>query len=207
MIKKSLLFTVFALTGLIGSGIALAQPPSGPPSFFITATGSGNGADLGGLTGADAICQSQADAAGLEKTFHAYLSTQGSNAVNARDRIGEGPWFNVNGYRVAASVDDLHSANHRVNADTGLSATGNKIPWTGFSPNLHDVLTGSQEDGTAYPESEDMTCNNWTSNDEGKARVGHHDFPNWNSAHDSQNCSRQGLINFGGDGLLYCFAL
>ncbi len=207
MNKKSLILAVLALTGVVSSATTLAQPPSGETSFFITATGSGNGADLGGLAGADAICQSQADAAGLDKTFHAYLSTQGRNAVNARDRIGEGPWFNANGYRVAASVDDLHSPNHRINGDTGLTATGNKVPATGSSPNRHDILTGSQVDGTAYPAGEDMTCSNWTSSDEGKARVGHHDFANYNSAHDSRGCSGPALVSSGGDGLFYCFAL
>ena len=187
MNKKSLILATLVLSGVIGSASTIAQPPSGPTSFFITATGSGNGADLGGLAGADAICQSQADAAGLDRTFHAYLSTQGSNAVDARDRIGEGPWFNA--------------------AGSGLTATGNRIPGTGFSPNRHDVLTGSQADGTAYPAGEDMTCSNWTSDDEGAARVGHHDWPNFNSAHNSQGCSQQALINTGGDGLFYCFAL
>lgn len=207
MNKKMLILASIALTGMIGSATTIAQPPTGDPSFFITATGSGNGADLGGLAGADAICQSQADAAGIDRTFRAYLSTQGANAVNARDRIGEGPWFNVQGYRVAQSVDDLHSINHRVSSGSGLTATGNQIPGTGFSPNRHDVLTGSQQDGTAYPAGEDMTCSNWTSSDEGTARVGHHDWPNFNSAHNSQGCSQQALINTGGDGLFYCFAL
>lgn len=207
MNKKSLILAALALTGVVSSASTLAQPPSGPTSFFITAAGSGDEADLGGLAGADAICQSQADAAGLDSTFRAYLSTQGPNGVDARDRIGEGPWFNSNGYRVAANVDDLHSANHRITGGTGLTATGNQIPGTGFSPNRHDILTGSQADGTAYPDGDDMTCSNWTSNDEGTARVGHHDFPNWNSAHNSQGCSQQALINTGGYGLFYCFAL
>jgi hypothetical protein len=207
MNKKTLLLAALALTGIIGSAATVAQPPTGPVSFFVTAVGSGNGADLGGLAGADAICQSQADAAGIDRTFRAYLSTQGPNAVNARDRIGEGPWFNANGYRIAANVDDLHSLNHRLGPLTALTAIGERIPGTGFAPNRHDILTGSQADGTAYPAGEDMTCNNWTSSGNGKARVGHHDFPNWNSAHDSQACSQQALINTGGFGLLYCFAL
>ncbi|PCJ42687.1 MAG: lectin [SAR86 cluster bacterium] len=207
MNKRSLIFAAFALTGIIASAATVAQPPSGEPNFFLTATGSGNGGDLGGLAGADAICQSQADAAGLDGTFRAYLSTQGSNAVNARDRIGEGPWFNVQGARVAANVEELHSLNHRVGASSALTATGNRIPGSGFSPNRHDVLTGSQADGTAYPPGEDMTCNNWTSSSEdGTARVGHHDWPNWNSAHNSQGCTQQNLINTGGDGLFFCFA-
>lgn len=207
MNKKMLILASFALTGMIASVTTVAQPPSGDPSFFITATGSGNGADLGGLAGADAICQSQADAAGLDGTFRAYLSTQGPNGVDARDRIGEGPWFNVEGYRVAADLEALHSAEHRISSWSALTATGNRIPGTGWAPNRHDVLTGSQSDGTAYPDGEDMTCGNWTSSDEGTARVGHHDWPNWNSAHNSQGCSQQALINTGGDGLFYCFAL
>jgi len=207
MNKKALIIATLALTGVVSSATTVAQPPPGAPSFFITSVGSGNGADLGGLAGADAICQSQAVDAGLEGTFRAYLSTQGPNAVNARDRIGEGPWFNADGYRVAANVDDLHSPNHRVNGSTGLTATGNQIPATGFSPNRHDILTGSQVDGTAYPAGEDKTCNNWMSSDDGTARVGHHDFPNFNSAHDSRGCSGPALISSGGDGLFYCFAL
>jgi len=208
MNKKSLIFATIALSGIIGSATTVAQPPSGPTSFFLTSVGSGNGADLGGLAGADAICQSQADEAGIEGTFRAYLSTQGANGVNARDRIGEGPWFNAQGYRVASSVDVLHSINHRISAGSGLTATGNRIPGTGYSPNRHDILTGSQADGTAFPPGEDMTCNNWTSSSEdGTARVGHHDWPNWNSAHNSQGCSQQALINTGGYGLFYCFAL
>lgn len=207
MNKKYLFLASLLLTGIAGSAVTIAQPPTGPTSFFITSTGSGNGGDLGGLAGADAICQSQAAEAGIDRTFRAYLSTQGPNAVNAKDRIGEGPWFNAQGYRVAANVDNLHSIDHRVAAASGLTATGNRIPGTGYSPNRHDILTGSQVDGTAYPAGEDMTCNNWTSSDAGSARVGHHDWPNFNSNHNSQGCSQQALINTGGDGLFYCFAL
>ncbi len=208
MRNKILFLASIVLAGVMGSTATVAQPPTGPVSFFITSVGSGNGGDLGGLAGADAICQSQADAAGIDRTFRAYLSTQGPNAVNARDRIGEGPWFNANGYRVAANVDDLHSMNHRLGPLTALTATGNQIPGNGFSPNRHDILTGTQPDGTAYPAGDDMTCNNWTdSSEDGTARVGHHDFPNWNSAHNSQGCTQQNLINTGGDGLMYCFAL
>jgi hypothetical protein len=200
-----------AMAGAIGAGFALAQPPTGPMSFFLTSRGSGNGGNLGGLEGADRICQELAQAAGHgDRTWRAYLSTQGPNAVNARDRIGPGPWFNARGTRIAQNVEELHSSAHRLAAFTALDERGNQIPGSGFSPNRHDVLTGSTPDGRAYPPGADMTCNNWTSSsDEGgaKARVGHHDFANWNSTHDSRGCSQQALVSTGGDGLFYCFAL
>jgi hypothetical protein len=180
-------------------------------SFFLASRGSGNGGNLGGLEGADRICQDLAQAAGHGAlTWRAYLSTQGSNAVNARDRIGPGPWFNVRGARVAANVDELHSSANRLAVFTALDERGNQIPGSGFAPNRHDILTGSQPDGRAYPAGADMTCNNWSSSsDEGgaKARVGHHDYAAWNSTHDSRGCSQQGLVSTGGDGLFYCFAL
>ncbi|HEY7673465.1 MAG TPA: lectin [Gammaproteobacteria bacterium] len=200
-----------ALAGLLVASYALTQPPTGPMSFFLTSRGSGNGGNLGGLEGADKICQDLAQAAGHgARTWRAYLSTQGANAVNARDRIGPGPWFNVRGARIAANVDELHSSANRLAAFTALDERGNQIPGSGFSPNRHDVLTGSQPDGRAYPAGADMTCANWTSSsDEGgaKARLGHHDYAAWNSTHDSRGCSQQALISTGGDGLFYCFAL
>lgn len=202
---------VIAITGIMGVGLALAQPPSGPMSFFLTSRGSGNGGNLGGLEGADRICQDLAAAAGQgERIWRAYLSTQGQNAVNARDRIGPGPWFNARGAQIAANVEQLHSSANRFAVFTALDERGNQIPGSGFSPNRHDILTGSQPDGTAYAAGADMTCNNWTSSsDEGgaKARVGHHDYAAWNSTHDSRGCSQQALIGTGGDGLFYCFAL
>ncbi len=192
------------------AGTVQAQAPTGPMSFFITSTGSGDGGNLGGLAGADAICQSLAENAGAgNRTWRAYLSTQGPNAVNARDRIGEGPWFGARGNRIAMNVDDLHSLGHRITLMTALDQNGNIIPGGGFTPNRHDILTGSQPDGTAYPPGEDMTCNNWTSNSDtggAKARVGHHDYAAWGSAHNSQGCSQAALIRTGGDGLFYCFA-
>lgn len=204
-------FAGIALAGFFGTSLALAQAPSGPPSFFLASAGSGDGGNLGGLEGADAICQNLAEAAGLgDSIWRAYLSTQGANAVNARDRIGPGPWFNVDGARIAANVDELHSTANRLAAFTALDQNGNQIPGSGFSPNRHDILTGSQPDGTAYPGGDDMTCNNWTSNsdeDGAKARVGHHDYAAWNSTHDSRGCSQPTLISTGGDGLFYCFAL
>jgi hypothetical protein len=199
------------LASLVGVGLAVAQPQTGPMSFFLTSAGSGNGGNLGGLEGADRICQNLAQAAGHgNRTWRAYLSTQGQNAVNARDRIGAGPWFNVRGARVAQNVDELHSPANRMAAFTALDERGNQIPGSGFAPNRHDILTGSQPDGRAYPAGADMTCANWTSSsDEGgaKARVGHHDYAAWNSTHDSRGCSQSALVSTGGDGLFYCFAL
>jgi hypothetical protein len=178
-------------------------------SFFLTSAGSGDGANLGGLKGADAICQNLAESVGAGSlTWHAYLSTQGANAVNARDRVGSGPWFNARGNRIATDVEQLHSVLNRISAYTAIDERGRNIPGSGNAPNRHDILTGSQTDGTAYPDGDDMSCKNWTSNsDSGKARVGHHDYAAWNSAHDSRGCSQAALISSGGDGLFYCFAV
>jgi hypothetical protein len=208
MHKKTAMITL-ALCSLLAAGLALTQPPTGPMSFFVTSAGSGNGGDLGGLEGADAICQNLAEGADLgDRTWRAYLSTQGPDAVNARDRIGSGPWFNADGAQIAADVDSLHSMAHRMSAFTALDERGRRIPGSGYVPNRHDILTGSQPDGTAYPAGEDMTCNSWTSSDdEGKARVGHHDYAAWGSTHDSAGCSQEALIRTGGDGLFYCFAV
>jgi hypothetical protein len=209
--RKRIAALAAAVTGIIGVGFALAQPAPGPMSFFLTSRGSGNGGNLGGIEGADRICQNLAQAAGHGAlTWRAYLSTQGQNAVNARDRIGPGPWFNVRGARIATNVEELHSSANRLAAFTALDERGNQIPGSGFAPNRHDILTGSQPDGRAYPAGADMTCGNWTSSsDEGgaKARVGHHDYAAWNSTHDSRGCSQPGLVSTGGDGLFYCFAL
>ena len=207
--NKKIAISGLALCSLLGAGLAMGQPPTGPMSFFVTSAGSGNGGNLGGLAGADRICQNLAQAAGHgDLTWRAYLSTQGQNAVNARDRIGPGPWFNANGAQIAADVNGLHGMGHRMSAFTALDESGNRIPGSGYSPNRHDVLTGSQPDGTAYPAGQDMTCNNWTSNsDNNRARVGHHDYAAWGSAHDSAGCSQAALIRTGGDGLFYCFAL
>jgi len=207
--KKKIAMTTLAFCGLFGAGLALTQPPTGPMSFFITSAGSGNGGDLGGLAGADAICQNLAEGAGQgDRSWRAYLSTQGADAVNAKDRIGPGPWFNANGAQIAPNVDGLHSAGHRLSAFNALDERGRKIPGSGYAPNRHDILTGTQPDGTAYPAGEDMTCSNWTSSgDNGKARVGHHDYAAWGSTHDSRGCSQEGLVSTGGDGLFYCFAV
>ena len=196
-------------------------------SFFVTSAGPGKGGDLGGLSGADKHCQDLAAAAGAgAKTWHAYLSTQGAGAVNARDRIGKGPWVNAKGVVVATSVDDLHSANNKLNKQNSLSEKGDIINGSGDKPNRHDALTGTQADGTAFPADKDMTCKNWTSSTEGIAMVGHIDrapfgdnpnAPSWNASHPSrdlrdgsapgQGCSQKALQGTGGDGLFYCFAI
>jgi hypothetical protein len=194
-----------------------AQNAPADMSFFITSAGPGKGADLGGLSGADAHCQRLADAAGAGKrTWRAYLSTTASgsqSAVNARDRIGKGPWRNANGVQVAASLADLHSEANKLGKDTSLTEKGEMVNGRGDTPNRHDILTGSQADGTAFAGDSDTTCRNWTSGTDGAAQVGHHDRvgggPNptsWNSAHPSRGCSQEALRSSGGDGLFYCFA-
>jgi len=195
---------------------APAQQAAGM-SFFITSTGPGDGANLGGLTGADAHCQALAAAAGAGgRTWRAYLSTtaqDGQSAVNARDRIGTGPWFNARGVRVADDVGDLHSPGNRLNKENSLSETGAIINGRGDNPNRHDILTGSLANGTAATGAADTTCGNWTSDGAGSALLGHHDRTgggpdptSWNSAHGSRGCSQEDLRSTGGDGLLYCFA-
>jgi hypothetical protein len=189
-------------------------------TFFLTSAGPGKGGDLGGIEGADRHCQSLAQAAGAgSKTWHAYLSTQGANAVNARDRIGRGPWQNAKGETIATNVDDLHSANNKINKQTALSEKGEPINGRTETPNRHDVLTGSTAEGRAFPAGEDRTCGNWSKSTQGAAMVGHHDrqglrdddaSKSWNSSHPSRGpdggCSQADLKSTGGDGLLYCFA-
>jgi len=192
-------------------GAAQADPKM---SFFITSAGTGNGANLGGLSGADAHCQKLATAAGAgNKQWRAYLSTQGPNAVHAKDRIGAGPWFNSKGVQVAASVADLHSDKNNLTKETQLNEKGQVVNGRGDTPNQHDILTGSNLDGTAFPAGEDHTCSNWTSQDAGSAQVGHHDRQggganptSWNNAHASKGCSQPNLIATGGNGYFYCFA-
>lgn len=201
--------TFLASFMFIAGGFSIAQDNS--MSFFLTSSGPGNGADLGGLEGADSHCQSLAEAAGAgNNTWRAYLST---DSINAKDRIGSGPWYNAKGIRVANSVDDLHSDNANVNKETAISESGEVINGSGDSPNRHDILTGTRLDGTAFDAGEDHTCSNWTSSDEGSAHVGHHDRLSrgepgspWNDAHPSRGCSQEDLIGTGGDGLFYCFA-
>ncbi len=191
--------------------------PDTAMSFFITSTGPGDGANLGGLGGADAHCQMLAEASGSTgRTWRAYLSqnaSDGQEMINARDRIGDGPWYNANSVQVASSVDDLHSDNNHLSKENSLSENGEMINGRGDDPNMHDVLTGSQLDGTAFSDGEDSTCSNWTSNGAGSAQAGHHDRQgggdnptSWNSAHGSRGCSQDDLIGTGGNGLYYCFA-
>ena len=190
-------------------------------SFFVTSVGSGKGADRGGLAGADRHCQQLASAAGAgSKTWHAYLSTQGSGAENARDRIGKGPWVNSKGATIAKDVAELHSGNNNLSKQTALTEKGEVNNGRGDTPNRHDILTGSQADGTAFAGSEDRTCKNWTSSTQGAAMLGHADrmglrdddaSKSWNSSHPSRGqdggCSQADLRSTGGDGLLYCFAV
>jgi hypothetical protein len=200
-----------------------AQAQSADTSFFLTSNGIGNGGNLGGLAGADNWCQTLAQAAGAGgKTWRAYLSTQaadGQPAVNARDRIGKGPWKNSKGVVVAKDVTDLHSSSNNLTKQTALSEKGEVINGRGDTPNRHDVLTGSQADGTAFAAGDDRTCKNWTSSTQGAAMLGHSDriglrddepSKSWNSSHPSRGpdggCSQADLRSTGGDGLLYCFA-
>jgi hypothetical protein len=216
-----------ACFGLAAASLAVfaAQPAwaqAADTSFFITSTGIGNGGNLGGLAGADNRCQTLAQAVGAgAKTWRAYLSTQaadGAPAVNARDRIGRGPWQNSKGLVIAKDVAELHGSNN-INKQTALTEKGDLVNGFGDQPNRHDILTGSQPDGTAFAPANDRTCKNWTSSTQGAAMLGHSDLngpatnptvKSWNAAHPSQGpdggCSQKDLISTGGDGLLYCFA-
>jgi len=199
------------------SGLAMAQQSG--MSFFVTSTGSGKGADFGGLAGADQFCQKLAAAVGAaSKTWHAYLSTGATAtapAVNARDRIGKGPWQNAKGVVIAKDVAELHGANN-LNKQTALTEKGAVVSGRGDTPNQHDVLTGSQPDGTAFAGSDDKTCGNWTRSGDGSAIVGHHDRSgldttppalSWNSSHPTKGCSDDALKATGGAGYMYCFAI
>jgi len=188
-------------------------------SFFITSVGPGKGGNLGGLSGADQQCQLLGATAGAgTKTWRAYLSTQGTGAVNARDRIGGGPWLNAKGLIVARNLAELHGQND-INKQTALTEKGEPVKGRGDTPNMHDILTGSQPNGTAFPAGEDRTCGNWTKSGEGAAMVGHHDrqglsdddaSKSWNSSHPSRGpdggCSQNDLKSTGGNGFFYCFA-
>lgn len=198
--------------------VACAQTPDNKFSFFITSAGSGDGANLGGLAGADQICQKLAKAAGSKKkNWKAYLSQSaidGKKAISAKDRIGKGPWHNVKGELMAKDVADLHSDGNNLKKTTSLTEKGEEVKGRGDTPNQHDILTGTKVDGTAYPASDARTCGNWTSNGtDGKAQVGHHDRngggeigPSWNAAHPSRGCSQANLVATGGSGRFYCFA-
>jgi len=232
--SKQILLAVVAVV-LMTAGVALAQQtggqaaPAAPPTppapmtFFITSVSPGTGANLGGLAGADAHCAKLAAASGAagaaSKTWRAYLSTQGSSAVNARDRIGSGPWHNAKGELIANNVADLHGDVERdrnnIQKGSALSEKGEVINGRGDTPNRHDILTGSTSHGRAFTESTDHTCKNWTDGSspqgQGSANLGHHDRngggnTSWNAAHASRGCSQDNLKSSGGDALLYCFA-
>jgi hypothetical protein len=187
-------------------------------TFFVTSRGLGKGGDLGGLAGADAHCQSLAQAEGAgDHTWRAYLSisaSAGQPGVHARDRIGKGPWYNAEGLLVAASLDELHSDTNRINKETAVTERLDPVNGVGDNPNVHDILTGSRPDGTSYAANEDLTCRNWTSGSDGRAQVGHHDrrgrdagVNSWNSVHPSRGCGQPDLQATGGAGLFYCFGI
>jgi hypothetical protein len=211
-----------ALISLAAGAQAQQATPSPNMSFFVTSVGPGKGADLGGLAGADAHCQMLAQSVGAGgKTWHAYLSTNTNLAnpgatVNARDRIGRGPWQNFKGETIATSVDDLHGDNNKISKQTGLTEKGTVVNGVGDTPNQHDIMTGSLPDGRAFPGNMNLSCNNYASGEFGKVEVGHVDRTglsdtrqahSWNSSHQSRDCSQPGLISTGGNGLLYCFAV
>ena len=206
-----------ALVGTLPTGLHGQDGPDPAMSFFITSAGPGHGADLGGLEEADAHCQMLAEAAGAgDRAWRAYLSaeeTADASAVNARDRIGSGPWTNYAGVEVASGVDDLHGDSNNLTKETILTEKGEGVNGRGDSPNQHDILTGSQLDGTVFGDGENRTCDNWTSSGDGSAQVGHHDRQggganptSWNSAHGSRGCSQTDLQGTGGNGYFYCFA-
>jgi len=211
-----------ATTALLAA--CATQPQSAPMSFFVTSAGSGDGANLGGLQGADAICQKLATAVGAgNKTWRAYLSAQGVfprpniqavASIHARDRIGQGPWYNAKGQLIATDLNHLHNGNN-LNRQTALDERGNLVNGRTETPNEHDILTGSRADGTSLAPGPDATCKGWTSNGEGAAIVGHHDrvsaMPepwgaSWNFSHFTAGCSQQALVSTGGSGRFYCFA-
>lgn len=202
--------SVLLAASVLAAAIALpAMAQDSPMSFFVTSQGPGDGANLGGLAGADAHCTNLAEAAGVTgKTWAAYLST---SDTDARDRIGAGPWVNAQGETIAESLDALHSEANNITKTTALNENGEVVNGRGDQPNRHDILTGSLPDGTAH----EATCENWTSSGEGSAMVGHHDrtglddsaeAKSWNSSHPSRGCGQEALQGTGGDGLLYCFA-
>ncbi len=205
-----------ALMSLLGP-VVLVQAQQ-PMSFFVTSEGLGDGANLGGLTGADFHCQTLAAAAGSTKVFQAYLSTRagdnGVTVIDARLRIGTGPWFNARGQRIARNVEELHGDGNGLSKVTVFTEKGEPVNGVGDTPNMHDIMTGSEPDGRAYPDDNmDHTCVNYTSNREtGSVQVGHSDrtgggFTSWNSAHGSRGCSQENLVGTGGAGLFYCFAI
>lgn len=221
LLRSTILAAALLTIATGAAGVARAQQAGGEMTFFVTSVGSGKGADLGGLEGADRHCQSLAATAGAgTRTWRAYLSTQASGgqpAVDARDRIGRGPWRNAKGEEVARDLDELHGAAPNLTKQTALTEKGEAVNGRGDTPNQHDILTGSQPDGTTFAGAEDRTCGNWTrSGAEGAVMVGHHDrqglndappAKSWNSSHPSRGgCSQEALRGTGGAGLLYCFA-
>lgn len=213
-----LLLTAFCFTMLFGNAMAQESKAHADMSFFITSAGPGNGANLGGLEGADDFCMLLAESVGVEgKEWAAYLSATAEGdmeAVNARDRIGSGPWHNSKGVLIANNVDELHSEEANLTKEASLNEMGEMVNGRGDSPNMHDILTGSTLDGFLTVGDSDTTCSNWTStSEEGSATVGHHDRQggganptSWNSAHASRGCSQSNLQGTGGNGLYYCFA-
>ena len=199
---------------LLAFGASAASAQDANISFFITSSNPGSGADLGGIEGADAYCETLAEAAGLpDRTWRAYLSTTGGGSVNARDRIGDGPWYNFEGTMIARDVEHLHSNGPNLTKATILTEYGDEVNGRGDQPNQHDILTGSLMSGMASDADGDTTCGNWTSSGEGSALVGHHDRigggqnpTSWNEAHGSRGCSLENLRGTGGDGRFYCFA-
>jgi hypothetical protein len=219
-VHKAMGSTTLAALLTLGLSSGVQAQQSSEMTFFVTSAGPGSGADLGGLEGADRHCQQLAEAVGAgDRTWRAYLSTQaagGEPAINARDRIGQGPWQNAEGVVIANDLEELHDTNN-LDKDTALTERGEVVNGRGDSPNRQDILTGSQPDGTAFATAEDRTCGNWTlSGVEGAAMVGHHDrmglrddaaSRSWNSSHPSRGgCSQEALRGTGGDGLFYCFA-
>ena len=212
-IQRICILAAASSAALLAGGLAQAQQSS--MTFFVTSAGSGKGADLGGLEGADKICQALAQSAGAGgKTWHAYLSTQGGSGVNARDRIGKGPWTNAKGVVIAKDVAELHGTN-TLTKQTALTEKGAVVNGRGDTPNMHDILTGSQPDGTAIVGAVDTTCGNWTKSGDGAAMLGHSDrtgldesapAKSWNSSHQSRGCGIDALKATGGAGLYYCFA-
>jgi len=201
------------------AGQPAAAPPRQPMSFFVTSVGKGDGANLGGLAGADAHCAALAKAANAPGDWKAYLSTQGAGAVSARDRIGNGPWHNFRGQVISTNNGVLHGdtieqarLGNPLGKQLALNEKGELVNGVGDKPNQHDILTGSTPDGRAYTDTADHTCNNWTSNSAGSAQVGHSDKQgggngSWNSTHASKGCSQDNLVGTGGAGLFYCFAV
>ena len=218
--NRKITIAIVAPVALLAASCAVFNAPSNPMTFFVTSAGSGKGADLGGLSGADKHCQMLADTvdAGGSRVWRAYLSSSavgGAQATDARDRIGRGPWQNAKGVVIARSVDDLHGPSNNLNKQTALTEKGGTVSGRGDPVNEHDILTGSSADGRALAGDKDMTCGNWTQSGAGAAMVGHHDrmglkddapSKSWNASHPSRGCSQENLKSSGGAGKFYCFA-